>query len=180
MNNQDDVITENNNAATGVPSGVNTGVASPSSSVTGDVTPVASPAPNEQGKADTHPEVMDNLPSISRDEKEEITVDDNFNLDYVLKNGKSLRITVVKPDLEVSTKLSDNQVRINETKSGERYLMVNNLGVYNMILSEIVRVILVNRAPIHQASLQSLSKIGMTKGELDDVMSIIVTFYLKN
>ena len=177
MNNQD-AITENNNPAAGVPGGVNAGMDNPASPVTGDATPVATPAAGQT--ADTHPEVMDTLPSISRGDDEEITVDDNFNLDYDLKNGKKLRITVVKPDLEVSTKLSDNQVRINETQSGDRYITVNNLGVYKMILSEIIRVVLVNRAPIHKATLKSLSQIGMTKAELDDVMSIIVTFYLKN
>ncbi|CAJ1227157.1 hypothetical protein LZY01_19780 [Levilactobacillus zymae] len=177
MNNQD-AITENNNPAAGVPGGVNAGKANPGTSVTGDATPVATPATDQA--TDTHPEVMDTLPSISRGDDEEITVDDNFNLDYDLKNGKKLRITVVKPDLEVSTKLSDNQVRINETQSGDRYITVNNLGVYKMILSEIIRVVLVNRAPIHKATLKSLSQIGMTKAELDDVMSIIVTFYLKN
>ncbi|PBQ23836.1 hypothetical protein [Levilactobacillus brevis] len=179
MNNQDDVITENNNPAEGVPGGSNTVTDSVKSTVTGNATSVANPT-DKQKQADTHPEVVDTLPSVSRKDDQEIKVDDNFNLDYDLKNGKNLRITVVKPDLEVSTKLSDSQVRINETADGERFLTVNNLGVYKMILSEIVRVILVNRAPIHKASLESLSQIGMTKAELDDVMSIIVTFYLQN
>lgn len=179
MNNEvNDALTQTTAPAAGVPTGAPVADASGQTAPAGNVTPVAPATNGAQG--DAHPEVMDDLPSISRGKDEEIKVDDDFNLDYVLKNGKKLRISVVKPDLEVSTKLSDNQVRINETDSGERYLMVNNLGVYKMIMTSIIRVVMVNGGPIHATNFQNLSKIGMTKAELDDVMSIIVTFYLKN
>lgn len=170
-----DALTQDANPAAGVPGGETVAPTTTDTGVTGDATPVTEPKTD-----DTHPEVMDVLPSISRDKDEELKVDDNFNLDYVLKNGKKLKISVVKPDLEVSTKLSDAQIRINETDSGDRYMTINNLGVYKMILSDIIRVVTTNGAPIHATNFQSLSKIGMTKSELDDVMGIIITFYLQN
>ncbi|WP_304057846.1 hypothetical protein [Levilactobacillus namurensis] len=175
MNEVDETIVQDTDPAAGVPGGGATATDSPDADTTGSATPVATPKTE-----DAHPEVMDALPSISRGKDEELKVDDNFNLDYVLKNGKKLKISVVKPDLEVSTKLSDAQIRINETDDGDRYMTVNNLGVYKMILSDVVRVVTTDGAPIHAATFQNLSKIGMTKSELDDVMSIIVTFYLQN
>lgn len=177
----DDVLTE---GATEPSAGVPTSAAAATTDETANVTAM----PDYPGKADdttdgevtdTHPEVMDTLPSIKRTSDEpELKVDDNFNFNYVLKNGKTLKTSVVKPDLGISTKLSDTTLRFNESKTGQRYMMVNNVEVYQMIMKELIRVILVDGAPLHTVTFESLSKIGMTKSELDDFMGIITTFYL--
>ena len=176
----DDVLTE----GTTEPSA---GVPTSASAATTDETANVTAMPDYQGKTDTaddeaadsHPEVMDVLPSIKRTADEpELKVDDNFNFNYVLKNGKPLKTSVVKPDLGISTKLSDTTLRFNESKTGQRYMMVNNVEVYQMIMKELIRVILVDGAPLHTVTFESLSKIGMTKSELDDFMGIITTFYL--
>lgn len=176
----DDVLTE---GATEPSAGVPTSASTAATDETANVTAM----PDYQGKTDaanseatdSHPEVMDVLPSIKRTADEpELKVDDNFNFNYVLKNGKTLKTSVVKPDLGISTKLSDTTLRFNESKSGQRYMMVNNVEVYQMIMKELIRVILVDGAPLHTVTFESLSKIGMTKSELDDFMGIITTFYL--
>ncbi|WP_268914117.1 hypothetical protein [Lentilactobacillus sp. SPB1-3] len=133
---------------------------------------------NEVAKtAETQPEVLDYMPSIKR--QETLAVDDNFNFDYVLKNGKNLKTSVTKPDLAISTELSDNTVRINQNNDGSQYVTINNMSVYSLIMDKLIKVILVDKAPLHTVTFKSLSEIGMTKAELDDYMGIIATFYLE-
>lgn len=165
----DDILTEDNTAP-GVPTPAAPGVT--------NVTPTNAPTTNTENSTEDKPQVLAAAPTVMRDNSEKVAVDENFNLIYALKNGKSLKLSVIKPDLGISTKLSDMQVRIEETSTGNRFLMINNAGVYRMIMTDFIRVILVDGAPLHTVSFDSLSKIGMTKGELDDLMSIIVTFYL--
>lgn len=173
--NLDRRITDTNVGGQGAPT-LATNVGTPQPTATDPTTsPEQTPAP-----AETHPEVLNAAPSIMRTADEKITVDDNFNVDYTLKNGKKLKVSVVKPDLGVSTRLSDAQLLINEDANGHRYLMINNSTVYSMIMSEIIRVVQVDGAPLHTVNFKSLSKIGITKSELDDLMSIIVTFYLED
>lgn len=122
--------------------------------------------------------ILDVAPTILRKDTEKVSVDDDFNLAYALKNGKQLKVSVMKPNLSISTRLSDEQIKISESDNGERSMMINNVGVYGMIMSSIIRVVLVDGAPLHSITFESLSTIGMTKSELDDLMGIIVTFYL--
>lgn len=168
--NLDDVLVQEQSANEGVPTG----------SVDNQATPLEdySDQKQEVTKAEeTHPEVFDYMPSIKR--KEILAVDDNFNFVYVLKNGKKLKTSVAKPDLSISTELSDNSLRINENTDGSRYLTINNLSIYRLIMDKLIRVVLVDKAPLHTVTFKSLSEIGMTKGELDDYMGIIATFYLE-
>ena len=169
----DNILTEDSSVASaGAPTPVNTGDG-------GAPTPAPTvPAEQAPQPVENKPQILKAAPTVMRDESEKVAVDDNYNLTYVLKNGKSLKLSVKKPDLEASTKLSDNQVRIEEDATGNRSLMVNNVGVYREIMAEFIRVILVDGAPLHTVNFDSLSQIGMTKSELDDLMSIIVTFYL--
>lgn len=169
--NVDDVLVQGTDASAGVPTpATDTGQATPLPDHDNTAVPVA--------PADTHPEVMDNLPSIKRKEDEVLRVDDNLNFNYVLKNGKTLKTSVKKPDLGISTQLSDSTIRFNETETGERYMMVNNVAVYQMVMSDLIKAILVDGAPMHSVTFEQLSKVGMTKSELDDYMNIITTFYL--
>ncbi|HBF73712.1 MAG TPA: hypothetical protein DDW71_00430, partial [Lactobacillus sp.] len=79
--NVDDVLVQGTDASAGVPTpATDTGQATPLPDHDNTAVP-AEPA-------DTHPEVMDNLPSIKRKEDEVLRVDDNLNFNYVLKNGK--------------------------------------------------------------------------------------------
>lgn len=170
-----DVLDQNNDGSAGVPTSAPVAPSNPAPE-----TSVEAPSTTEVAeKEDKHPDVLNAAPTIMRDPSETVGVDDKFNLKYVLKNGKELKLSVVKPDLGISTRLSDAQIRFNETDSGERYMMINNVAVYGMIMTDIIRIILVDDAPLHSISFDSLSKIGVTKSELDDLMSIIVTFYLK-
>ncbi|MCY9807030.1 hypothetical protein OXT66_05630 [Lentilactobacillus senioris] len=168
--NLDDAFIQDQSANEGVPT----------SSVEPKATPLEDYSDRKQEVTkteETHPEVLDYMPSIKR--QEVLAVDDNFNFVYVLKNGKKLKTSVAKPDLAVSTELSDTTIRFNQTNDGNQEMMVNNFGVYKLIMEKLIRVILVNEAPLHTVTFKSLSEIGMTKGELDDYMGIIATFYLE-
>jgi len=166
-----DILTEDDSAAS-------TGAPTSAPSNVGDAPTVSEPVAQTPQPTQDKPQVLTAAPTVMRDESDKVAVDSNFNLVYVLKNGKSLKLSVIKPDLGVSTQLSDMQLRLEETSTGDRYLMVNNAGVYQKLMTDFIRVILVDGAPLHTVTFDSLSKIGMTKSELDDLMSIIVTFYL--
>lgn len=170
-----DVLAQGNDGSAGVPTSAPVAPSTPTTE-TGSAPQSTTEVAENTGK---NPNVLNAAPTIMRDPSETVGVDDKFNLNYVLKNGKELKLSVVKPDLGISTRLSDAQIRFNETDSGEQYMMVNNLAVYGMIMTDIIRIILVDGAPLHSISFDSLSKIGVTKSELDDLMGIIVTFYLE-
>lgn len=109
--NLDDVLVQEQSANEGVPTG----------SVDNQATPLEdySGQKQEVTKAEeTHPEVLDYMPSIKR--QEVLAVDDNFNFVYVLKNGKKLKTSVAKPDLAISTELSDTTIRFNQTNDGNQ------------------------------------------------------------
>lgn len=162
LKNNDEVLLDESPASNGVP--------------TAAVKPLPDYKDENYNKSNT-PQVLDSLPTIKRQEK--LSVDSNLNFIYKLKNGKQLKTSVKKPNLSISTELSDNSVRINETEDGQRYLLVNNMSLYQMIMEKTIRVILVDGAPLHTVTFDSLSQIGMTKSELDDYMGIITTFYLQ-
>ncbi|KRK48190.1 hypothetical protein GPK34_02200 [Secundilactobacillus kimchicus] len=124
------------------------------------------------------PTVTDKLPSIKRAKFDEVSVDDNFNFEYVLKNGKKLLTTVVKPGLRVSTELSDKEVKISSDDNGNDLVILNKMGVYSFIMKEIIKVIQVDDKPMNKVTFDHLTEVGMTKGELDDFMNVINTFYL--
>ncbi|MFC6275603.1 hypothetical protein ACFQET_08765 [Levilactobacillus tangyuanensis] len=170
-----DVLAQGNDGAAGVPTTAPVAPSNPEPETSVEAQSTTEVAKKE----DKHPDILNAAPTIMRKKTENVGVDEKFNLKYVLKNGKELKISVVKPDLGVSTRLSDAQIRFNETDSGERYMMVNNMAVYEMVMTDIIRIILVDGAPLHSISFDSLSKIGVTKSELDDLMSIIETFYLE-
>ncbi|WP_279403983.1 hypothetical protein [Secundilactobacillus kimchicus] len=107
-----------------------------------------------------------------------MSVDDNFNFEYVLKNGKKLLTTVVKPGLRVSTELSDKEVKISSDDNGNDLVILNKMGVYSFIMKEIIKVIQVDDKPMNKVTFDHLTEVGMTKGELDDFMNVINTFYL--
>ena len=130
------------------------------------------------GEKDATPVVTDFLPSIKRKADDDLTVDENFNFDYILKNGKKLAVSVAKPNLQISTALSDQEIKFSANDDGSQTMMANTLGVYTTIMKELIKVILVDGAPMASVSFKNLSKIGMTKGELDDFMNVINTFYL--
>lgn len=142
--------------------------------------PVTEPTPVVDNNVISNPEpvITDKTPSINRENPDDLSIDENYNFDYLLKNGKQLKISVAKPSLQISTELSDKEVKFVNGDDGEQIMMANTLGVYNIIMDKLIKVILQDGAPIHDINFKNLSKIGMSKAELDDVMNVINTFYL--
>lgn len=117
--------------------------------------------------------------SIYRDEDEVIKVGDNLSFEYLLKNGKTLRIDVKKPNLGISTKLGDMMMKRVTDEDGNSYIQANNVDTYEFLMNHVIKLVSTDTKPIHKVNFDTLSEIGVTKSELDDIMNIVATFHLQ-